>query len=130
MAKLRSVDWAVLFNATEPLPWTEGPGETPPERWFAITHVDEQITDPIQRSWELLRIPGVVVAIEHAAADLDGSHRLATSWQACTGDPESLGFFHNCDAVDANLPAPVDGTPHFADVWTYLLPAPAGGVGG
>ena len=115
------VDRAILFGATEPQPWTSADSATPPDRYYALSHRDELSAAAISVSWENLAIPGDIVAVEGAGDQFDGSHRLQTASDACSGDPDDRGFHHNCYIVDEYLPAATGQQPHYADVWTYML---------
>ena len=114
------VDRAILFGATEPQLWTRADSATPPDRYYALSHRDERSAAAISVSWENLGIPGDLVAVEDAGDQFDGSHRLQTTSDDCSGDPDDRGFHHNCYIVDEYLPA-ATGQPHYADVWTYML---------
>lgn len=119
-----TVERAVLFGATEPQPWTADGSATSPERYFGLAHGDERSARAIATSWENLAIPGEVTFIEDARDGFDGSHRLYTRSQDCSGDPDDRGYHHNCYIVDDYLPEPVAGRPYFAEVWTYTLVDP------
>jgi hypothetical protein len=120
-ARLHLVERALLFDATEPAPWTRTAFATPPGRLFGFVHTEEPIYDGIVRSWENIDLPGVLTTVDGAAPPYGDSHRLTTSFLECNGDPESLGFYHNCPVVDDFLPFDDTGTPLFQPVWDHML---------
>lgn len=97
------VDRVVLFSATEPAAWTGDDPATPPAAWWGLLHVDEPVAAPIERSWELLGVPGELTVVDDAAPPYEGSHRLASAADDCpaVGD---RGQHHNCPVVDGFLP--------------------------
>jgi hypothetical protein len=126
IAKLYSVERAVLFSATEPAPWTTMPGATPPERYFGFAHELEQLYAGITRSWETLAIPSLVTNVDEGDPPFAGANRLSTAREVCRGDTTSIGYYHNCHIVDAFTPLLDDGqTPAYQPVWDYLI---AGGA--
>ncbi len=125
-AKLHEVDRALLFGATEPAPWTLEPIATPAGRFWGLVHTQEPIFNGITLSWTNLALPGALVEIELTPPE-DSSHRLATTFSECGGDPTSNGYFHNCYIVDGWMPPPgANGTPVFAPIWDHMLTAPSG----
>jgi hypothetical protein len=129
-ARLRRVARAVLFSGTEPAPWTEaGDFATPAADFYGLAHRLESIYAPIQRSWDNIGLPGAPTSVDAAQPPFGGSHQLHSSTQACTGDPGSNGFYHNCLCADAWMPFLPDGTPAFQYVWDHLFAlAPATAV--
>jgi hypothetical protein len=121
-ARLNRVDRALLFDATEPAPWTSTAFATPAGRFFGFAHTREPIFAPIAASWQSIGIPGLLVSVDGRAAPYGGSQRLATSVAGCRGDPASAGYYHNCPVVDEYVPFAADGvTPLFQPVWDHLL---------
>ena len=129
IGRLERVARVVLFSGTEPAPWTQaGDFATPSADFRGFAHRLEAIYDPIQLSWDHLGIPGAPTSVDGAAPPFGGSQQLHTSNQACTGDPESNGFYHNCHCVDGWMPPPQAGTPVFAYVWDHLFEPPSAAV--
>lgn len=125
-AKLKRVDRVILFDATEPADWTKASFATPAERFFGFAHTKQPIYDPIQLSWQNLRITGALVptSVDGAVAPFGGSHSLSTGTDNCRGDPTSGAFHHNCSVVDGWFPFAADGkTPLFQPVWDYTMSA-------
>ncbi|MFP4148553.1 MAG: BPSS1187 family protein [Nitriliruptoraceae bacterium] len=113
------VDRVVLFSATEPAAWTGDDPATPPRSWWGLLHVEETQAAPIERSWQLLGIPGALTVVDDAAPAYDGSHRLATSTDDCPAEGHR-GQHHNCPIVDGFLPEG-PGLPVIEVVWEHLL---------
>ena len=109
----------LLFDATEPAPWTEQDFATSPEQMWGIAHADEPIVAGISRSWTLLDLPGEPTNIDGADAEPTDSQRLIMTSQECTGDPESFGYYHGCPITDIHLPDPVPES--LTDAWTRML---------
>jgi pimeloyl-ACP methyl ester carboxylesterase len=121
-ARLHTLAGALLFDATEPMPWTAHAGfATPAERFFGFAHHGEPIFDPIVLSWENLAMPGALTDVDDVAPPYGGAHRLATASTECRGDPTSNGFHHNCPVVDEFLPLDAEGVPIFVPVWDTML---------
>jgi len=113
-AKLVVVERAILFNATEPMPWTMANFVTPSTRLFGFVHTLEPIYTPISRSWDNLRLPGRLTSVDGASPPFGGSHRLPTGEDVCRGERSSPGFHHNCTVLDESFPFQADGkTPLF-----------------
>jgi hypothetical protein len=129
-AQLHAVDRALLFGATEPVAWTAEPFETEDERLFGFAHTEEPSYEPIVRSWALIGLPGAITTVDGAAAPFDASHRLATSFPGCRGNPADRGYYHNCPVVDDYLPIDAGGRPRFSPVWDYMLSAPVSAEAG
>lgn len=124
-AKIRDVERALLFDATEPALWTMDPFTTPVGRLFGFAHTLESIYDPIVRSWAQIGLPGPIVSVDGADAPYGSSHRLSTSHADCSGNPMDRGYYHNCPVVDDYLPLMEDGTtPLFEPVWDHMLTTP------
>jgi hypothetical protein len=122
IARLERVARAVLFSGTEPAPWTEAADfATPAEDFYGLAHRLESIYTPIQRSWDNIGLPGAPTSVDAALPPFGGSHQLHSSTQACTGDPGSNGFYHNCLCADDWMPFLPDGTPAFQYVWDHLF---------
>jgi hypothetical protein len=127
IGRLERVARAVLFSGTEPAPWTQATDFATPEGdFFGFAHRLESIYAPIQASWDNLGIPGAPTSVDAALPPFGGSQQLHTSSQACTGDPQSNGFYHNCHCADAWMPFLPDGTPAFQYVWDHLFDLPGG----
>ena len=127
IGRLRRVARAVLFSGTEPAPWTQaGDFATPASDYFGFVHTLERSYDPILRSWERIGLPGEPTPVDDAAPPFGDSHQLETATDACTGDPTSNGFYHNCHCADDWMPFLPDGTPLFQEVWDHLFAPPGG----
>jgi hypothetical protein len=130
-AKWHRLARAILFSATEPAPWTNGPGQTPAAAFFGIVHQSELNAAGIINSWTRLGLPGALTSIDTLASPYNDARRLVTDRMDCGGDPASNGFFHNCTSADDWLPAPAaDGRPAMAALWDYLFTLHPGGVDG
>jgi hypothetical protein len=122
IGRLHRVARAVLFSGTEPAPWTQaGDFATPGADFHGFAHLLEPIYAPIQDSWDNIGIPGVPTSVDGALPPFGQSHQLHTSTEACTGDPQSNGFYHNCHCVDGWMPLLPDGTPAFQYVWDHVF---------
>jgi hypothetical protein len=122
--RLDRVDRVLLFDATEPAPWTSTEFATPPGRFFGFAHTREPIFAPIVASWQSIGLPGALTSVDAGPAPYGGSHRLSTSVAACRGNPASEGYYHNCPVVDEYVPFAADGaTPLFRPVWDHMLTA-------
>lgn len=121
-AKLRETAGALLFDATEPSPWTSEPDfATPAERFYGFAHEDEPIFQPITMSWENLALPGQPTHVDDTDPPYGDAHRLVTATSDCRGDPNDVGFHHNCPVVDDFLPLDDSGDAVFIPVWDLML---------
>ena len=119
VARTEAVARVILFDATEPAPWTTDPMVTPGTRMWGLAHAAEPFVALMQRSWENLGLPGEPVQIDDGALPWNGSHRLVTATDACRGDPASRGFHHNCPVADEFLPDPLPGS--LSAAWELML---------
>jgi hypothetical protein len=121
-AKLHELPRVLLFGSTEPASWTTGTFATPADRFFGLAHQREQSYQGIIRSWQNLDLPGTLTSVDDTPPPFGNSHRLQTSSESCSGDPESRGYYHNCPIVDEYLP-PTNERDWLRDAWDYLLGA-------
>lgn len=121
IARLRLVRRAILFNATEPAPWTGSAFATPADRLYGFVHRLEAGSTGITASWRQMKMAGQVVSVDAAAAPYGGAHQLETGLTPVNGLTTHQAY-HQCGVVDAYLPT-TTGAPLFAPMWEYLLGA-------
>lgn len=113
------LDRALLFSSTEPADWTEPPGVTPSQRYFAFAHENEQLQRGIRNSWPNLGIPGPE---ENVDGGLPGSssQRFLTARALCNGS-DSGSAYHQCTSSDNFTPRDALGDPTFGPIWDFML---------
>ncbi|MBK1989429.1 hypothetical protein A0J48_018130 [Sphaerospermopsis aphanizomenoides BCCUSP55] len=102
----------------QPASWLATPGQTPPERYYGFTHINDEGYERIQKAWKLLGMVnyGPVVNVDGQHPPYNNSHLLITAFT-----PSRQGKYHGSVATDGTTPKRVDGTPIFQEVWQYLF---------
>jgi pimeloyl-ACP methyl ester carboxylesterase len=121
IARMRLVRRAILFNATEPAPWTGSGFATPADRLYGFVHRLEAGATGITESWRLMKMLGPVVSVDATPTTYEGAHQLETGLTPINGSATHQAY-HQCGVVDAYLPTG-NGEPLFAPIWAYLLGA-------
>jgi pimeloyl-ACP methyl ester carboxylesterase len=120
IARLRVVDRAILFSATEPARWTTATFATPKSRLYGFAHQRESAYRAFSTSWRLIGMAGPLTTVDAASPPFGGAHQLQTSVDTCRS-VAIVDRFHNCVITDAVTPRTPNGQPVFAPVWTFLL---------
>lgn len=133
LAKLVSLDRAVMFSAPgdpptapgPPVSWVALPNVTPVGRQYGFSHTaDTQALNPVvTANWAAIGLGslGPVTSVDVAAAPFGGSHQLSTS-AAPNPNPTgpSVSPTHGAPVVDAVTPLDASSQPLFRPVWIYL----------
>jgi hypothetical protein len=96
--------------------WISKPHATPSDRYYGFVHLKDSLLPTVEKSWELLGMPGEVVNVDKEKTPYNNSHKLTSD-----ATPATQGKYHGSVATDGNTPKMFDGEPAFKDVWQYLL---------
>lgn len=123
-AKYKKVSRVVMFSGPrdQTQTWQNLQSETPANRFFGFTHVDDAgWPDHYQRSWKMLGLGklGPVVNVDEAEHPFQNSRQLISKIDV--GTPKQA---HSASIPGKSSPKDKDGNYRYEDVWKYLFTHP------
>jgi hypothetical protein len=134
---VRNVQGVLMFGAPavsrgqSHASWLDRPGRTPPSRFYALAHVDDELGRFIRPSWRSLSLEGARRPfVTGSGTPITDPHVLETTV------PVPVGRRAHSIVVSDSTPRDAAGTPVLLPVWEWMLgrfdvplvhPEPAGG---
>ena len=123
-AKHQKVSRVVMFSGPrdQTQTWQNLPSETPANRFFGFTHVDDTgWPDHYQRSWKMLGLEkfGPVINVDEVPHPFQNSRQLIS--RTDVGTPKQA---HSASIPGKSSPKGKDGKYRYEDVWKYLFTHP------
>jgi hypothetical protein len=106
---LLSGPWDFSMPGRVASPWLSMPSATPPNRWYALYHVQERAADALRNAYSALRIPS-----DHIRA-------LTQMPVARAGMGDRMDPFHGSVVGDNLTPKGPGGVPVYRGDWAFIL---------
>ena len=122
VGKVRRVDRVVMLSGPfdnrdgAPAAWTRRAPATPLDRYFVLSHTQEDQFSQHVKNWEAMALPGPVTSVDGARPPFGHAHRLVTTLAPPPGKNP-----HGVTAAGASSPVGPDGRYLLDPVFRYLF---------
>jgi hypothetical protein len=122
VGKVRRVDRVVMLSGPfdnrdgAPAAWTRRPPATPLDRYFVLSHTQEDQFPQHVKDWEAMALPGTVTSVDGARPPFGHAHRLTTTLAPPPGKNP-----HGVTAAGSSSPVGPDGRYLLDPVFRYLF---------